>query len=45
MQDKYIVLKIESVVNKILYNKNVIDKNLYEKTQEQIDRSISQQSS
>ena len=32
MEEKYIKLKIEAVVNKILYNKNIIDKNLFENT-------------
>ena len=31
MNEKYLKLKIESVVNKILYEKNIIDKNVFEK--------------
>ena len=29
MNEKYLKLKIESVVNKILYEKNIIDKNVF----------------
>lgn len=40
MEEKYIKLKIEAVVNKILYNKNIIDKNLFENTSKKIDELI-----
>ncbi len=40
MDDRYIKLKIESVVNKLLYEKNIIDKNLYEQVSAKIDKLI-----
>ena len=40
MKDRYIKLKIELVVNKLLYNKNIIDKNLYEQTSKKIDKLL-----
>ena len=40
MEDRCIKLKIEFVVNKILYSKNVIDKNLYEKISKKIDKLL-----
>ena len=38
MNEKYLKLKIESVVNKILYEKNIIDKNVFEKTSTKLDK-------
>ncbi len=38
MNEKYLKLKIEAVVNKILYKKNVIDKNIFEKTSLKLDK-------
>lgn len=38
MNEKYLKLKIESVVNKILYKKNIIDKNIFEKTSAKLDK-------
>ena len=38
MNEKYLKLKIEEVVNKILYKKNVIDKNIFEKTSLKLDK-------
>ena len=38
MNEKYLKLKIEAVVNKILYKKNVIDKNIFEKTSLRLDK-------
>lgn len=38
MNDRYIKLQIESVVNKILYKKKVIEKNIYEETSKKIDK-------
>ena len=38
MNEKYLKLKIESVVNKILYKKNIIDKNVFEKTSIKLDK-------
>ena len=40
MNEKYLKLKIEAVVNKILYKKNVIDKNIFEKTSLKLDKLI-----
>lgn len=38
MNEKYLKLKIEAVVNKILYKKNAIDKNIFEKTSLKLDK-------
>ena len=38
MNEKYLKLKIEAVVNKILYKKNVIDKNIFEKISLKLDK-------
>ena len=38
MNEKYLKLKIEAVVNKILYKKNVIDKNIFEKISSKLDK-------
>lgn len=38
MNEKYLELKIEFVINKILYEKNLIDKNIYEKTSIKLDK-------
>ena len=38
MNEKYLKLKIESVVNRILYKKNIIDKNVFEKTSAKLDK-------
>lgn len=40
MNEKYIKYKIETIVNKILYKKNIIDKNLYKKTLANIDKLL-----
>lgn len=40
MKDRYIKLKIELVVNKLLYKKNIINKNLYEQTSKKIDKLL-----
>ena len=40
MQDRYIKLKIEYVVNNLLYEKDVIDKNLYEQVSKRIDKLL-----
>ncbi len=40
MEDRYIKLKIEYVVNNLLYEKDVIDKNLYEQTSKKIDKLL-----
>ena len=40
MQDRYIMLKIEKVVNKILYEKEIIDKKEYEQMAKKIDRLL-----
>ena len=38
MNEKYLKLKMESVVNKLLYKKNIIDKNVFEKTSTKLDK-------
>ncbi len=38
MNEKYLKLKIEVVVNKILYKKNIINKNIFEKTSLKLDK-------
>ena len=40
MKDRYIKLKIEYVVNNLLYEKDVIDKNLYEQVSKRIDKLL-----
>lgn len=40
MEDRYIKLKIEYVVNNLLYEKDVIDKNLYEQVSKRIDKLL-----
>lgn len=40
MDEKYIKLKIEAVVNKLLYSKNIIEKNLYEETSKKLDKLL-----
>lgn len=40
MNDKYIKLQIESIVNKILYKKNVIEKNTYERMAVRLDKLL-----
>ena len=40
MDEIYIKLKIEAVVNKLLYKKNVIKKNVYEETSKKLDKLL-----
>lgn len=40
MNERYIKLKIEAVVNKLLYKKDVIEKNIYEETSKKIDKLL-----
>lgn len=40
MKEKYMKLKIELVVNKILYRKNIIDKELFENASRKIESLI-----
>ncbi len=40
MNERYIKLRIEAVVNKLLYNKNIIEKNLYEETSKKLDKLL-----
>jgi|GEM_PF-4961024 len=40
MNERYIKLQIESIVNKILYNKKVIEKDLYDQTSKKLDKLI-----
>lgn len=40
MNEKYLKLKIESVMNKILYQKGIITKDMYEKTAQKIDKFL-----
>lgn len=40
MNERYIKLRIEAVVNKLLYNKNIIEKNLYEETSKRLDKLL-----
>lgn len=44
MQDRYIMLKIEMVVNRILYKKAIIDKQEYEQTEKMIDKLLFKES-
>lgn len=38
MNEKYLKLKIEESVNTILYNKNIIDKNIFEKISLELEK-------
>ena len=40
MKDKYIKLKMEMVVNKILYNKKIINKDIFEKTSKELEKLL-----
>lgn len=40
MNEKYVKLQIESVVNKLLYQKNIIEKNVFEETNTKLDKLI-----
>ena len=40
MEEKYMKLKIEFVINKILYQKGIIPKDMYEKTAQKIDKFL-----
>lgn len=40
MNERYIKLKIEAVVNKLLYSKNILEKNIYEETSEKLDKLL-----
>lgn len=40
MSERYIKLQIETVINKLLYKKNIIDKILYEDTSRKLDRLL-----
>ena len=40
MNERYIKLRIEAVVNKLLYNKKIIEKNLYEETSKKLDKLL-----
>lgn len=40
MNQKYFKLKIESIINKILYDNNVIDKDIYEKMSLKLEKLL-----
>ena len=40
MNERYIKLQIESVVNNLLYKKNIIEKKLYEETSKKLDKLL-----
>ncbi len=40
MEDKYIKLKMEMVVNKILYNKKIINKDIFEKASKELEKLL-----
>lgn len=40
MDDRYMMLKIESLVNKMLYVENYIDKRKYERVSKRIDKLL-----
>lgn len=44
MDDRYRMLKIEAVVNRILYVENVIDKRKYERTAKRLDKLLFEES-
>lgn len=43
MNEKYIKLQIETVVNKLLFKKDIIEKDIYEETATRIDRLLFEQ--
>ena len=40
MRERFIDLKIEVIVNKLLYKKNIIDQSQYQNALKQIDKKI-----
>lgn len=40
MNERYIKIQIEIVVNKLLYKKNIIEKDLYEETSRMLDKLL-----
>lgn len=40
MNQKYFKLKIESIINKMLYDNNVIDKDIYEKMSLKLEKLL-----
>ena len=40
MEDRYIMLKIEEVVNRLLYSNGVIDKRKYERMVKRLDKLL-----
>ena len=40
MNEKYIKLKIEYIINKILYEKNIIEKDMYNYTAKKLDKLL-----
>ena len=44
MEDRYIMLKIEKVVNKLLYAHNIINKRKYEITAKKLDKLLFEES-
>lgn len=40
VNEKYIKLKTEYIINKILYNKNLIEKSMYDYTSGKLDKLI-----
>lgn len=43
MNEKYIKLKIEYIINKILYEKNIIEKDMYNYTAKKLDKLLYEQ--
>ncbi len=43
MNEKYIKLKIEYIINKILYEKNIIEKDMYNYTSKKLDKLLYEQ--
>lgn len=44
MNERYVKLQIESVVNKILYQKNIIEKEIYQETSKKLDKLLFEES-
>ena len=40
MEEKYIKYKIASIVNKLLYEKDIIEKNIYEEVSRKLDKLL-----
>lgn len=40
MNERYVKLQMESIVNKILYKKSIIDNDIYQETSKKLDKLL-----